>query len=165
MTDHSSRDYVSENCNGTIPVCFSDAHNIDGHRYNPERFDEDLSDRLSGRSVLVVEDEALVAYELELELVDCRAIPVGPATTVSVAMELAETKEIDAAILDIDLNGRDVYPLADKLRARGVPFVFHTGHGTLIDLEDTYPGIPVCIKPCGADDVLGSLASVMRRSQ
>jgi AmiR/NasT family two-component response regulator len=87
--------------------------------------------KLSGKRVLVVEDEALVAMLLEDELRDAGAEIVGPAASLGHALRLIDRAAADgglsAAVLDIDLDGRHVEPVADRLAALGVPFVFATG--------------------------------------
>lgn len=85
---------------------------------------------LTGRHVLVVEDEALVAMLLETMLQDMGCRVLGPAARVEEALEtVAAEARIDAAILDVNVAGRTVYPVAEALAARGVPLVFSTGYG------------------------------------
>jgi len=62
-------------------------------------------------------------------------------------------KSIKAAILNIDLNGEDVFPLTTLLRANGVPFLFHTGHGTRADLAAEFITVSVCNQPVSAGAV------------
>ena len=84
---------------------------------------------LSGCTILVVEDEYLLADDLCSELADRDAIVVGPAATVEQGVALVEqNSELDGAILDVNLRGEPVFPLADALIARNVPFVFTTGY-------------------------------------
>ncbi len=87
-------------------------------------------DSLTGLRVLVVEDEALVSMLIEdfLEELGCEV--VGVASRLEDAMENARTLELDVAVLDVNLAGRLSYPVAQTLRARGVPVVFATGYGT-----------------------------------
>lgn len=104
--------------------------------------------RLLGMRVLVVEDEALVALDLQFALEDEGAIVIGPALSLPDALELlAREPQIDGAILDVDLAGIEVYPAADLLRTRGIPFVFHTGHGSRASLSERFPGSLTCNKP------------------
>ena len=83
---------------------------------------------LSGRRILLVEDEYMIAEDLQQALEAIGAEVVGPAPTVADAMGLLDTAEIDLAILDVNLGGEYVWPLADALQARGVRFVFATGY-------------------------------------
>jgi DNA-binding response OmpR family regulator len=88
---------------------------------------------LKGMRVLVVEDEPSVSMLVEDELCDAGAEVVGPVPTVDHALRLIDAAAADggisAAVLDIDLNGMKVAPVADKLAALGVPFLFATGYG------------------------------------
>jgi DNA-binding response OmpR family regulator len=105
---------------------------------------------LVGKRVLVVEDEALVSFLLEDELRDAGAEVVGPAVSVDHAMGLVEAALADgglsAAVLDINLQGEAVGPVADKLATLGVPFLFATGCS---DGRDTggHATAPVLRKP------------------
>lgn len=117
--------------------------------------------KLADRRILLVEDEILIAIELEMALEDAGAVVVGPIPGLAAAIEAARTADVAAAILDIDLAGHDVFPAADILRARGVPFVFHTGHGRRVELGHDYPAVPVCKKPMSGDRVVRILAGTL----
>lgn len=89
-----------------------------------------MAEGLAGRRVLVVEDESLVAMLLETILEDMGCVPVGAIATVDEALAvIADDGLLDAALLDVNVAGREVFPVAEALRARGVPFVFSTGYG------------------------------------
>jgi CheY-like chemotaxis protein len=107
---------------------------------------------LSGRRVLVVEDEMLVSMLLEDMLGDLGCEVLGPATKIDDALALAEGEDIDFAILDVNLNGTESYPVADALAARGVPFMFATGYGGE-GLRESYRHVPVMPKPFQQRDV------------
>src|SRR5690606_40064815 len=83
---------------------------------------------LKGARVLIVEDAVLLALELETALSEAGAEVVGPAYELEEALALLD-RPIDAAVLDANLNGRSVSPVAEALAARKVPFVFATGYG------------------------------------
>ena len=87
---------------------------------------------LQGMRVLIVEDEALIAMQLEDELTDAGAEVVGPVASVDEALALIETAYGDgglsAAVLDMNLQGETVLPVADRLAVLRVPFVFTTGY-------------------------------------
>ena len=117
--------------------------------------------RLADRRVLVAEDEALIAMEIEAVLLDAGTEVVGPAGYLEYALELAEEDAVDVALLDVDLGGEDVFPLADRLAERGVPFAFHTGHAERADLARCYPEAPVCRKPTPMDELLKRLAGLL----
>ena len=105
---------------------------------------------LRGRRVLVVEDEALVAMVMEDGLVEAGAEVVGPACTVDEALGLIERAACDgglsAAVLDINLEGTAVSPVADRLATLGVPFVFATGYGQGCH-KGLHTAAPVLAKP------------------
>ncbi|MCL4766848.1 MAG: response regulator [Hyphomicrobiaceae bacterium] len=82
----------------------------------------------TGRRVLVVEDNVIVAMPLIDFLEECGASVIGPVGSVRAALAaLADTEAIDAATLDVELGREEVWPVAHALLARGVPFVFATG--------------------------------------
>lgn len=91
---------------------------------------------LQGRRVLVVEDEYLIADTMEQSLRQAGAVVLGPVPSVDDALELLDDEpDVDGAILDINLGGEKVFPVADVLAARGVRFVFATGY----DVSDVPP--------------------------
>jgi CheY-like chemotaxis protein len=79
--------------------------------------------------VLIVEDEVLVALDLEDLLTQMGHQVVGPATRIDEALDLARKADFDFAVLDVNVAGAPSYPVADILRKRGIPFVFSTGYG------------------------------------
>jgi CheY-like chemotaxis protein len=80
-------------------------------------------------SVLVAEDEFLLAMEVEALLSGAGWTVVGPASTLASALKLARASDCDCAVLDVNLRGERVDEVADILAARGIPFVFTTGYG------------------------------------
>ncbi|MGV8930214.1 MAG: response regulator [Brevundimonas sp.] len=106
-----------------------------------------MSAPLAGRRVLVVEDESLVAMLLETILEDMGCAPVGPASSVEDGLAIvADPEPLDAALLDVNVAGRQVFPVAEALKARGVPFIFSTGYGEG-GLPDEWRGHPTVQKP------------------
>jgi CheY-like chemotaxis protein len=85
--------------------------------------------RLKGLRVLVVEDEALVALQLEDMLSELGCTVVGPASRVGQGLDLLGTETVDAAVLDLNVAGELVYPVAKSLADQGCPFIFVTGYG------------------------------------
>lgn len=90
---------------------------------------------LHGRRILLVEDEMLVSMFLEDALRRLGCEIVGPAARLAKAVELADAAAIDAAILDVNVHGEEVYPAAEKLAARDIPFAFVTGYRACIIAE------------------------------
>lgn len=84
---------------------------------------------VAGCRVLVVEDETLIAILIEdvLGAMECQI--VGPAAKLETALQLARNETFDIAILDITLRGGKVYPVAEELIARGIPFALASGYG------------------------------------
>ena len=115
---------------------------------------------LSGRRILVVEDEMIVAWLLEDMLADFGCAVIGPAARVGQALAMVEAEAIDAAVLDVNLNGEKSYPVADALTARGVPFVFSTGYQKDA-VPNGYRGSPVLQKPYSASKLRDTLAKLL----
>jgi len=113
---------------------------------------------LNGLRVLVVEDEMMVSMLIEDMLGDLGCLVVGPASRLEDAMELAKAGDLDCAVLDVNLGGQSIFPLADLLRERGAPFAFATGYGDA-GLRDVDRGSPVLQKPFRESD----LARVLRQ--
>lgn len=112
---------------------------------------------VAGLSVFVIEDESLVLVNLEdmLEELGCRL--VGPAMRLDQAdAMLEEAAGADVALLDVNIGGRPVFPLAEKLSARGVPLVLATGYGR-DGLPEEWRGTTVLSKPYTFDDLAGAL--------
>ena len=115
---------------------------------------------LHGRRIMVVEDEYLLADDLNDALVTAGACVLGPVPSVEQAMEMiARESEIDAAVLDVNLRGEMIFSVADALQLRGVPFVFATGYGGEI-IPERYEGIAHAEKPLNAKDIAGLLGSL-----
>lgn len=115
---------------------------------------------LSGLRVLVVEDEILVAWLLGDMLAELGCVVVGPAARVNQALAMVEAEAIDAAVIDLNLNGQRSYPIADALAARGVPFVISTGYQA-DRLQDGYETVPVLQKPFKGSELGAVLNNLM----
>ena len=92
-----------------------------------------------GRRIMIVEDEMLVAMELEALLAEQGCAVIGPAPTADRALALLAEGRPDAAILDVNLNGQTATPVAAALRAQNVPFLLATGYSQSLqaELKDT----------------------------
>jgi PAS domain S-box-containing protein len=104
---------------------------------------------LAGNRIMIVEDEALVAMALRETLGDLGFSVLGPFNRISEAMVALRNNRIDAAVLDVNLGGELIYPLADVLAADHVPFVFITGYGA-DEIEPRYASVPILEKPIEA---------------
>jgi PAS domain S-box-containing protein len=115
---------------------------------------------LRGARVLIVEDAVLLAMELETGLSDAGAQIIGPAYELEEAMGLLD-QPIDAAVLDANLNGHSVTPVAEALKARGVPFVFATGYGEAAGAPGGFDA-PVIRKPYDVTQVAAAVAELLK---
>ncbi|NNU14788.1 response regulator [Parvularcula sp. ZS-1/3] len=122
---------------------------------------EDAEKKLAGKTILVIEDEAFVAIAICDSFADAGANVIGPIATLDEAVEHAGGEGIDGAVVDIDLAGLDVFPAADILKRRGIPFLFQTGHGTRAELQADYPDVPVCKKPVPRGELLKAMAAIL----
>jgi CheY-like chemotaxis protein len=111
---------------------------------------------LSGRRVLVVEDEMMILMIIE----DMESVTA--AATVDQALALIDTQVFDAAMVDINLNGNKSHDVADALAARDVPFVFSTGYSAL-DMREGYRDRPVLKKPFPHENLAEVLSELLSR--
>jgi CheY-like chemotaxis protein len=118
---------------------------------------------LSNRKVLVVEDEMMIAMLIEDMLDEFGCKLVGPATNVPRALELIGSEPIEVALLDLNLDGKDTYAIADALQRKNVPFIFATGYGTT-GLRQEYGNRLVLQKPFQARDLETALAQALAGS-
>lgn len=116
---------------------------------------------LSGKNILIVEDEAILALDLTFVMEDMGASVIGPCHRLRRALEVLGQEQIDGAILDVDLAGEAVFPLADGLARRHVPIVFHTGRNNSSELISRYKGAGVCAKPTQPENVALALAALL----
>ena len=115
---------------------------------------------LHGRRILVVEDVAILAFGFEDILKRAGAEVVGPALKLDAAERLAEEETLSGALLDIRLNGDEVWPVAQVLDRKGVPFVFCTGHFDSESLPAEWRGRPILVKPARAQAIIDTVASL-----
>lgn len=113
-----------------------------------------------GCRIFVVEDEFLIRMLLEDMLADLGHAVAAAAGSVGEAAELAKTSEFDLAILDVNLDGREVYPVAEILVGRGLPFVFVTGYGGR-GLPEAFRDRPTLQKPFQLEDLRKTLANLI----
>jgi CheY-like chemotaxis protein len=115
---------------------------------------------LAGRRILLVEDELLIAMLLETALEDEGCIVVGPFARLDDALQAADTEQFDGALMDVNLSGERVFPLAEILSAKSVPFLLLSGYGE-DGVPDDRPHWPVMSKPFQIDRVLAALGDMM----
>jgi DNA-binding response OmpR family regulator len=119
---------------------------------------------LSGRRILLVEDEMLVAMLVETALEDEDCTVVGPFGALGEALEAARGEALDLAVLDINLAGEKVFPVAEVLAGRGVPFLLLSGYGDG-GLPSDRRHWPICAKPFDLHDLVSTLARLLAGSR
>lgn len=117
-------------------------------------------DGLTGCRILVVEDEAAISMLLEDMLLDFGCEVVGPAARLASALEMVREEAFDLAILDVNLAGEPIYPVAQALAERGLPFVFSTGYGSA-GIAEAFRDRPVVQKPFSQGDLKRTLLGVV----
>lgn len=116
---------------------------------------------LRGCHVLVVEDEFMLAEDLSQELAEAGVHIIGPAQSLERAIELLATADVlDAAVLDVNLQGKPVFPLADALFERQVPFVFTTGYDASV-LPARFRSMRCCSKPVDMERLVEALQAAI----
>ena len=116
---------------------------------------------LQGVRVLLVEDEYLVASLIEEFLGIAGCIVTGPIPRLAQAVDVADRETCDAAVLDVNLAGERIYPVADILSRRNIPFVFVTGYGTSA-LPSKYADRPRICKPFRMTELLAALSNIVK---
>ena len=111
---------------------------------------------LTGRSILVVEDEPLISLEMAI-IFESAGAKVSVARTLADATRLLGQDDVSAAVLDFGLGGESVSTLCGHLRERGIPFMFYTGHG---HVQGSYPEAVVVEKPASGNTLLTAMAAL-----
>ncbi len=97
---------------------------------------------------MIVEDEMLVALDVQDMVEEAGLQAEGPYETVSSSLDALESGMPNCAILDVRLLDAEVFPVADRLRDAGVPLIFHSAHADEAQLKTRYPAAQICSKPC-----------------
>ena len=146
-------DWRPEGLQCVLSVPRDDMTPVKGHngKASPDAADDASPGQITvaGNRIMIVEDEALVAMALREALDELGFSVLGPFNRISEAMIALRNNRIDAAVLDVNLGGELIYPLADVLAADHVPFVFITGYGAE-EIEPRYARVPVLQKPIEA---------------
>jgi CheY-like chemotaxis protein len=121
-----------------------------------------MSDVLTRPRILVVEDEMMIAIMLEDMLDDIGCTVAGMAAKPDEALAIIASARIDAAILDVNLNGAHSFDVAAALDLRGVPFLFSTGYGS-VSLDERYRSRPVLQKPFRQDELQTVLNRILAK--
>jgi DNA-binding response OmpR family regulator len=124
--------------------------------------DSVTSKLLDGLNILVLEDEFLIAMDVEHLCLEHGAKGVAIAGTLA---EVPDASAFDAAIVDLMIAGHSTLDFAGELKSRGVPFVFASGYGDHEDLVRRFPGVAVVTKPYAGNDLIEALAAAWRRGR
>lgn len=122
----------------------------------------DVSQPLAGRRLLLVEDEAMVAMMIQDMLEDLGCVVAAVAADVPHGLAYAEDDALalDAAVLDVNLGGEKVFPVAERLTTRRVPFIFSTGYGRN-GMGPEFAEVPVLAKPYDMVALSGALRIIL----
>ena len=121
-----------------------------------------MTTRPAAKRILVVEDELMIRMLLEDMLQDLGYTIVAEAGRIEEALQAATTADIDIAILDVDLSGQPIAPVAEALAARGTPFVFATGYGER-GLPEPYRDRPMLKKPFQLEGLKQTLEAALKK--
>ncbi len=118
---------------------------------------------LKGHRILVVEDDMCVAFEVERIIWEAHGKLAGRAASLAKAMELADMPKLSLAVLDVQLGEDTSFPVAAKLQAAGLPFIFHTSYSVSL-LSEEWPNVPAVSKPAAPGRLVNALRlAAMRR--
>jgi DNA-binding NtrC family response regulator len=120
---------------------------------------------LEGARVLVVEDEAILAMELESILLDAGAQAVTLCRTVQAALTALAKNGVAAAILDVRVGREPVGPVTSQLGRRGIPFLFYTGQIGNDPALEQWPRCRVITKPAPAKVIVSAVRDLLRNSR
>ena len=118
---------------------------------------------LRGLRILVVEDEFLVSLDLEAMLRELGGEVIGPFASLDRATAAARAEALDVALLDVNVGGQLVTPVADALAERAIPFVFCTGYDAA-SLPEPHAAVPILMKPCQGQQLKEALLSAVHAS-
>lgn len=111
--------------------------------------------------ILIIEDELLVAMDLEDTLIEWGYVVVALAPTVDRALDAIETLDVHAAILDLNLDGETTLPVAERLQSGNIPFVIVSGYGELLSTHPALADAPLIPKPWNREHLMARLSEVL----
>ncbi len=115
---------------------------------------------LAGKRLLLVEDQLVIAIDVERMLAEQGAAAVDTAATAGEALQLLRRNPPDLAVLDVNLGTGTSMPVAEALAERGVPFVFATGYGDSVMIPEMFKSVPVVRKPYSEDGLVAALSRI-----
>lgn len=114
--------------------------------------------------ILVVEDEAVVAFDIKAILTQAGAEVIGPAATLADALRLSDHDGLCGAILDVRLGEDAAWPVAEYLAEKGIPFLFHTSYADMAIEQSAWAGKKILHKPATSRDVVKALQHLVNRA-
>lgn len=123
-----------------------------------------MTDTLTGKRILIVEDEYFIASDLRNDLAKAGAVVVGPVGDLDKGLALAVGEALDATLLDVNVEGAHSYAIADALAARGVPYAFLTGYDAWA-LPSEHRGTPRIAKPFLWEQVAACIERLLEEKQ
>jgi DNA-binding response OmpR family regulator len=114
----------------------------------------------NGLRILLVEDDLLIAMDMEDALRDLGCEIVGPYGRLSDAIDAAREEPVDGAIIDLNLRGELSFPLIEALRTRSVPCLLCSGYADLPEMRNQLSGIPKLTKPCNHEALIAAMRAV-----
>lgn len=124
---------------------------------------DEMSPVVTGQTILIVEDQALIALDMEGLLLGLGARECWLVPSVFDALKLLETTKLTLAMVDFNLGHESAEAVADRLDELGVPFVFVTGYGERLLVPDRFRGIPIVSKPVVTETLLARIAEAQAR--
>ncbi len=112
---------------------------------------------MSAPRVFVAEDEMIIAFDLCNTVEEAGYIVEGPHSDLASAALALQKEKPDIAILDVNLADGLSFPLAEQLIAENIPVIFHSGHYTVAEMKDRFPGAQACTKPCPPGKILAAV--------
>lgn len=112
-----------------------------------------------GKQILVLEDDALLAMDMEDFLSDLGVSVIGPVSHIGAALEKINATALDGAVIDLNLRGELSFPVIDELKAANIPFVICSGYAEVPGVRAQLDGLTVVSKPCDFDNLPHVLAN------
>jgi DNA-binding response OmpR family regulator len=116
--------------------------------------------QLAGHTILVVEDEYFLGDDVAAALSGIGAKVIGPLNDLEQAMQAVSENALAGAALDVNVRGQTIYPLAQELQSRGVPFIFMTGYGRDA-IPREYQHVRRCEKPFDVKELVSEMATLV----
>lgn len=120
---------------------------------------------LANARILILEDEAIPAFDLATAVEMAGGIVIGPAGTIAAALALLDEQDVSGAILDANLPDGELTPVALRLLDRGIPIIVHTGIGAPEELRQHYPDVLVYVKPTASDRLVDAISDILVEQQ